>query len=126
MKLSSAAIGAAILALGCISNTPRPMVYGADECAQCRMVITDPRYGAELVLTTGKVLEFDAIECMLDYSRAMPGKTATPWVIDFDHAGQFENATTAFYVQIPRGRSPMGRGLIAARDSSAAEALRAQ
>ena len=45
----------------------RPVSYGSDECAYCKMTIMDHRYGAELVTRKGKVFTFDAAECLIEY-----------------------------------------------------------
>jgi copper chaperone NosL len=45
----------------------RPVSYGSDECAYCKMTIMDHRYGAELVTQKGKVFTFDAAECLIEY-----------------------------------------------------------
>jgi len=55
-----------ILACSC-SVKERPVSYGSDECAYCKMTIMDHRYGAELVTQKGKVFTFDAAECLIEY-----------------------------------------------------------
>jgi len=124
------AVRAVLVALAltaCISTDAQPVRYGLDDCGQCRMVITDQRYGAELVLATGKGIKFDAIECMLDYTRAGVARrpAATAWVIDFTHPGSFIDAESATYIQLPDGTSPMGRGLIATSTTASAVTLHA-
>ena len=55
-----------ILACSC-SVKERPVSYGSDECAYCKMTIMDHRYGAELVTQKGKIFTFDAAECLIEY-----------------------------------------------------------
>jgi copper chaperone NosL len=45
----------------------KPIQYGEDKCAFCRMSIVDQRFGGEIVTQKGKVYMFDAVECMVNY-----------------------------------------------------------
>ena len=36
--------------------SPQPIIYGTDECEHCRMMISDNKYGAEIVNSKGKVV----------------------------------------------------------------------
>jgi copper chaperone NosL len=97
------------------SRDPRPIAYDADGCAYCRMQISDARFGAELITTKGKVYTFDSIECLLSFHRqaSAAGDVRSVWVSDYRHPGSLIPATTATYVQLGAGHSPMGRGLLA-------------
>ena len=65
MKWSAMSLlGLLVLALSC-SVAPQPIEYGSDQCHSCKMRISDPRFGAELVTDKGKVFKYDAIECMV-------------------------------------------------------------
>jgi copper chaperone NosL len=84
------------------------------------MVISDPRYGAEVVTATGKVLTFDSIECLASYYvqvRASGAAVRSAWVTDFAHPGTLVPAEGARYVRTDGGAdgpgSPMGKGLTA-------------
>lgn len=115
---------AAALVAACASDAPQPIAYDVDACAQCRMQITDTRYGAEIVTRRGKAVKFDAIECLTEYYKqaAAAGDVRSVWVIDFRRPGTFIPAAGARYLQVPGGKSPMGRGLLAtATDEGVAE-----
>ena len=104
-----------LVALSACARGPKAIDYGRESCEYCRMVITDPRYGAELVTTTGKVRQFDSIECLASYfvqARAS-GTVRSAWVSDFAHPGTLIPAATAVYVRAPGPSSPMGKGLTA-------------
>lgn len=94
--------------------------YGHDDCAYCRMVISDPRYGAQLVTTTGKVYRFDSIECLASYYRQAHerGTVRSVWVSDYAHPGTFMAAEEARYQRAPGVASPMGKGIIAMAPSA--------
>jgi len=48
---------------------PQPIRYGEDMCHYCTMTIVEPGFGAEVVTKKGKAYKFDAIECMMNYSK---------------------------------------------------------
>lgn len=101
-----------IVHTGCSSPESRTISYGQEDCASCRMRITDRKFGAELVTVTGKVYVFDAPECMLGFVRT--GTTVRPddvhslWVTDFVHPGTLIDARTAHYLESEMIHSPMG------------------
>lgn len=104
----------ATFAVAC-SQDPRPIAYDADACAYCRMQISDARFGAELITTKGKVYTFDSIECLLQFHRqaSAAGDVRSVWVSDYRHPGTLISASSATYVRLGAGRSPMGRGMVA-------------
>ena len=113
---------AAGLAIGC-GGDPRPITYDADGCSYCRMQISDPRFGAELVTKKGKVYTFDSIECLIDFHRQanLADDVRSVWVSDYRHPGTLIPAATATYVSLGAGHSPMGRGLLAVASESDAQ-----
>lgn len=122
----AAAVGAASLAAAaCAAPGPRPIVVGEDQCAYCRMAISDPRFGGEAILTTGRILTFDSIECLAGWARTAPPETVRgAYVIDVQHPGTFVNVDSAAFLRSDVMRSPMGRGLIAFANARVAEEQR--
>lgn len=51
---------------------PKSINYGSDGCHYCKMTIVDKIHGAEIVTKKGKVLKFDAAECMFNYTQDNP------------------------------------------------------
>ncbi len=101
-----------------ISCTPqqKPIEYGKDGCAYCKMIIMDRRYGTELVTDKSKVYMFDAIECMVDYLKEPENKnlkTALLLVTPYDNHGELLDAKKAHYLRSPKLPSPMGKYLTA-------------
>ena len=116
-----------LLAAACATPAPRAIVYDADACAECRMQISDRRFGAEIVTRTGKVVEFDAVECLLDYERRVGGADIqSVWVTDFRRPATLVPAERARFVQVPGGKSPMGRGILATATDEGARDLRSK
>lgn len=105
---------------------PRPIEYGVDECAQCRMQVADARYGAELVTRTGRVLVFDAIECLARFRLAdsTAARAKSLWVTDHERPGTLIDATGAVYLRSDSLRSPMGMNLTAFAGNADTGALR--
>ncbi len=118
-----AAIGAAVLVfLALILFTsyervgPDPIRYGQDVGAYCGMIITDKRYGTEIVSNRGKVYKFDSLECLAGF--LLEGEVAQKdirdiWVTDFANPGTLISVEEAFFFQSPILRSPMAAGLTA-------------
>lgn len=104
----------AVTATGC-SQQPVEIHYGSDECAHCKMMITDERFAAQLVTEKGKAIKFDAVECLVSYHRDHEEEleNSVLWVNDFEQPGEWLNALEAHYVQSEDIQSPMGASLFA-------------
>ena len=109
-----------ILALGiwalfsCGKHGPEPIAYGKDSCTYCRMIVSDRKFGAELVTTKGKILKFDSIECLAGYvnkTREINGHSL--WVVDYSNLSKFVDATRASYLVSEKIHSPMGLNISA-------------
>jgi len=92
-------------------NDPEPIIFGEDNCAHCKMMITDEKYGAELVTDKGKIYKYDSIECLLEQLHNQTfrdDQIGSMWVIDFSNPRTLIDARTAYYTQNDEFRSPMG------------------
>ena len=109
------AVIALVLLLAACSSGPVPIAYDQDSCDYCRMQISDPRYGGELITRTGKVLKFDSIECMASYYAGLQDSTTvrSVWVSDYSKPGTLMAAPEAVYIRHAGPGSPMGKGLLA-------------
>jgi copper chaperone NosL len=97
---------------GC-NGGPRPLVAGQDACDFCRMMITDARFGGELVTRTGRVRTFDSIECLASYV-STAGDTAGMrglWVADYA-SKRLIPAESARYLLAGKLHAPMGRDIV--------------
>ncbi|MCC6773217.1 MAG: nitrous oxide reductase accessory protein NosL [Gemmatimonadaceae bacterium] len=103
---------------------PRPLVVGEDSCDFCKMAISDPRFGAEVRTTTGRLVTFDAVECVAGYVGAATDKSriAGIWVADY-HGGAMVPADSALFVSGGSLHSPMGRQLTSFAPSISADSL---
>ena len=128
-----AAVGlvvAAYLALAACSAAPevRPpdMQYGLEECAACRMIVSDPRHAAAVVYGDGRIERFDDIGCLVRHlveaSPAWPPPAeAQIWVHGSE--GEWLDARQAVFLHSPGLTTPMGYSWLALEESDAAEAL---
>ncbi|MFD2099113.1 nitrous oxide reductase accessory protein NosL [Flagellimonas iocasae] len=108
------------LGYGC-SVSPKPIDYGHVGCHYCSMTIVDKQHAAQLVTTKGKVFNFDAIECMMNYLKDEDNSTIALFLVnDFDQPGQLVDATKATYLISENIPSPMGEYLSAFANEEAA------
>jgi len=108
------------------SPEPVPISFNRDQCDFCKMMISDPRYGAEIVTEKGKVYKFDSIECMPAYLTQFQFTAENIhsfWVVDFNNPQTLINAQKAVYLHSKNLRSPMGLNLTAVMNQEAAHNL---
>ena len=102
---------------------PPPIRDGAESCAQCRMLISEARYAAASITSTGDVVKFDDVGCLLRYRREHPGDSQQPsWVHEYRSEAwlRFESAS---FVESQEITTPMGSGLLALDTPMAAREL---
>lgn len=105
-----------LFALANCKSDPEPINYGHDECEFCRMLITDNRYGSEIVTDKGKVFKFDEVGCMIEYAlvKNLIGDANQKFLVtDFATPKTFIDANSTFYVHNENFRSPMGLNVAA-------------
>jgi len=97
------------------SQKPVEIHYGNEECAYCKMNISNNRFASQAVTETGKAIKFDAIECMANYTKEHKSelKSARFWVNDFSTPGKWVEAKNANFVKSEVVKSPMGESLLA-------------
>jgi copper chaperone NosL len=77
------------------------------------------------VTKKGKVYTFDSIECLIEFHRqaSAAADVRSVWVSDYRRPGTLIPATTATYVSLGAGHSPMGRGLLAVTSDAEAQLI---
>ncbi len=124
VPMQGAAVVAAVMLaamLGCATSDPAPMEYGIRDCDVCRMRITDQRFGGEFVSQTGKVQQFDSIECLVNYTAAASEPPRSLWVSDFDHPGKLIPVSAARFVRRAGPSAGMGANLLAVSDTASVQ-----
>jgi copper chaperone NosL len=125
-RAAMAALALLLAAASCARSAgPVPIGYGEVDCAVCRMRITDQRYGGEFVTHTGKVRQFDSIECLAGYASTAADSAGAAYVTDFERPGHLLPVTGALFVRRGGSGSPMGAGLLAVRARADTASLRA-
>ncbi|WP_445665828.1 nitrous oxide reductase accessory protein NosL [Fodinibius sp. AD559] len=115
-------IGLLLLATAC-SQEPAEVHYGSDECAHCKMMITDAQFASQIVSDKGKAYKFDAIECMAAHYRINKDELdgAKLYVSNYNKPGNWLNAKEAQFVKSEEVNSPMGESLLAFPSQKEAE-----
>ena len=95
---------------GCNAG-PEAFRYGLDECSDCKMIISDQRFGAQIVTRRGKVLKFDDVGCMNSFMEraGVPQDELKRCVVsDFNRPNNFIPLEQAIFLESNRLKSPMG------------------
>jgi copper chaperone NosL len=96
------------------SVEPEPINFGEDYCVYCKMTISDPKYGAELVTSKGRVYKFDAIECLIPYMKEnAESEFSHVMAIAYDKPEKLKNVDSLYFVTNEHFKSPMGKNLAA-------------
>lgn len=107
------------------STDPEEIKFGKDQCALCRMNISEHRFGAEIVTKKGKIFKYDGAECMfntLNLGNIKYDDVAGFYVIDAANPKQLTDAFNATYLISEKLPSPMGANLSAYSKKTDAEA----
>ena len=116
-----------ILLLSSCSKSPEPIQYGHDSCENCRMLISDPKYGSELITSKGKIYKFDSIECLADFNNNLNIEDISSiWVTDFSKPNEFININDGFFLKSKNLRSPMGLNLSAFSNAAGLNKIKEQ
>ncbi len=100
---------------------PEAINYNEDQCAFCKMKISDSRFGAELVTHKGKIYKYDSAECLLRTLLENDiDKYAYTMVTDHSQPQKLINAKDATYLISANLPSPMGGNLSAFEDKNVA------
>lgn len=114
-------------AAACSSPKPRPFAFGAEACTHCHMTLADPRFAAELVLRTGKVLPFDDVGCLATFlgtGGVAAGAVHSLWFSDYLDPGALLPAAEVVFLRSDSLRTPMDYRVVALRPGPAADSLR--
>lgn len=112
--IASAAV--MFFASGCSTSEPAPIRLGKDECAHCKMILTDPKFGAEIITKTNKIYKFDDVNCLNNYihdKEKIAAQINLIFFVDYAQEGKFILAEKACFLQTNELNSPMG-GAVAA------------
>ncbi|MEX2154449.1 MAG: hypothetical protein WD825_14000 [Gemmatimonadaceae bacterium] len=119
----AAMVGTALVAAACAGASPT-IALGVDACVECRMLISDGRFGAALVTRTGMTLRFDSLNCLLEYLRDNPGASrGSVWIASASGATALFPAELGTFVRQGTLRPPMG-DVVAFANAEAADSAK--
>jgi copper chaperone NosL len=101
-------------AAACAPGTPQAIADVGKPCDYCRMVISDERFGGQLITKKGKAYAFDAIECLASFYLQQPETAtgSTVWVADYANPGHWITVSSALFARSEAHQSPMGLNLV--------------
>jgi copper chaperone NosL len=103
------ALAAALAAPACRRGEgPQPIVFDREPCAHCRMLISEPRFAAQLQGADGTVASFDDPGCLFAYQAARPPAEGALWFHHVREERWLPGDRVAFTDVTP---TPMGYGL---------------
>lgn len=112
-------VSMACLLAGCDPG-PVAIDYGKDDCAECKMLIVDKRYGTAFVTDKGKVYKFDDVNCLLKFMNGAKAPAGKAMVVDYAAAEKLLPVEQASFLKHPGLRTPMNSGLAAFADAELA------
>ena len=95
----------ATLLVAACSKDPEPIRWGTDMCDQCRMILSDKPFGAELVAQ--RVYKFDGVDELSRFQSAHPEIKGAAYVTDGE-TGNLVPAREAVFIQSTDLKAPMG------------------
>lgn len=110
-----------MLSMAACSTGPEPISLNKDDCAFCKMSISDMKFACEVVTEKGRVYKFDDIHCLLGYLKATPDFKGNAYVVPANDEAKLIPAKDAFYVKADAIKSPMEGHTLAYTEKNAAE-----
>lgn len=124
MRLAGAyALG--LFVFGCAGGPPRPATLDTlnDACGACRMVVSSPRFAAQIVAPGEEPVFFDDLGCLATYLRERGTQPARAMAYVADHrTGEWVSAAAATFTRVAGLDTPMGSHVIAHSSSSSRDA----
>jgi copper chaperone NosL len=120
-RMTVAAMTAVVVSACAIE--PQTVHLGSEECAHCRMVITEPQFAAQALNSKGKAFKFDAVECLASWVASGEGSELelhSLWVADHEEPSRWLRVEEARFLRSDAVHTPMGAGVVALRDERAA------
>ena len=121
-------LAAALMIFTACEPKPQSIELGSDQCAYCRMMITEAEFGTQSLNNQGRAFKFDSIECLGAYVLTTDTKDNihSNWVPDFLNRDNWLPAESAVYLHSETLRSPMGLNLTAYADRESALPMQAE
>jgi len=115
-----------VLIMGCNPKAEK-INLGKDQCAECKMTIVDPKFGAEILTKKGKAYKFDDTHCIAYFLERRGVELSNIYhvfFVNYNGNNELVDVDSAEFVVSSRLKSPMGgaaafRNLAEAKKKSA-------
>lgn len=109
----------AALAAACGGGAPEPAALDTrnEQCASCRMAVSDARFSSQLVAPGELPRFFDDIVCLADYLKAGKASAGAVAFVADHRTKAWVRADAAVYTRVPGLQTPMGSHVIAHADA---------
>lgn len=105
--------------LACAGASPQPAgLQAGDACAFCRMMVSDPRFAAQVVSPGEEPLFFDDIGCLANRLRNVQRAAGAAVYVADHRTRDWIPASEAVYTRVDSLATPMGSHLIAHADAA--------
>ncbi len=122
-NLSVPVVFIAFLLMGCNPKAEK-INLGKDQCAECKMTIVDPKFGAEIVTKKGKVYKFDDTHCIAVFLERRGVELSSihqTLFVQYNAPGEFVKVKSAEFVVSSQFKSPMGGNAAAFKNATEAK-----
>ncbi|MDZ4795959.1 MAG: nitrous oxide reductase accessory protein NosL [Bacteroidota bacterium] len=99
------------LFLASCNPKPEKIVFGKDNCVECKMTILDTKFGAEILTKKGKVYKFDDTHCVaafLERRGVELSSISKTLFVNYNEPHEFIEVKSAEFVVSSQLKSPMG------------------
>ncbi len=127
-KLSPSIALIALMFAGCNPKAEK-INLGKDQCAECKMTIADPKFGAEIVTKKGKLYKFDDTHCVATFLERRGVELSNihkTLFVQYNGNNEFVDVESAEFVVSSQFRSPMGGNAAAFKNAAEAKAKSAE
>lgn len=113
---------AAVLAVGCSSVKPLPVVVG-DRCFGCGRPIDEVKLAGELIDHGGHALKFRSAACMAKFLAEHEGDEYRAMFITDYNTGRFIELSDAKFAKVTVNKATLEKDYLAFHDAAAAEQM---
>jgi copper chaperone NosL len=115
-------LGALAAACGGAAPEPAPLDTRHEQCASCRMVVSDARFASQLVAPGELPRFFDDLGCLADYLKAGKAPAGAVAFVADHRTKAWVRADRAVFTRVPGLATPMGSHVIAHADAASKDA----
>jgi copper chaperone NosL len=115
-------LGALAAACGGGAPEPAPLDTRNEQCASCRMVVSDVRFASQLVAPGELPRFFDDLGCLADYLKAGKAPAGAVAFVADHRTKAWVRADRAVFTRVPGLATPMGSHVIAHADAASRDA----